>query len=63
MVFLHREIQALKKNKGNLPLINVITPDIAVNPKEAIPFLKNLISVLDPAKTIIVGTSIGGMYA
>ena len=45
------------------PNENVITPDIPVNPKEALPFLKNLVSNLDSDNTIIIGTSMGGMYA
>ena len=42
---------------------NVITPDISLNPAEALSFLKNLVSKLKPENTIIVGTSMGGMYA
>ena len=42
---------------------NVITPDISLNPAEALSFLKNLVSKLEPENTIIVGTSMGGMYA
>ena len=42
---------------------NVITPDIPVSPKEALTFFKKLVSELDHSNTIIVGTSMGGMYA
>lgn len=52
-----------KKLKELFPNENVVTPDIPVNPKEALPFLKNLVSKFDPEKTIIIGTSMGGMYA
>ena len=52
-----------KKLRELFPNDNVMTPDIPSNPKEAIPFLKKLVSELDPEKTIIVGTSMGGMYA
>lgn len=52
-----------KKLREIFPFVNVITPDIPVNPKEALPFLKGLVASLDPEKTIIVGTSMGGMYA
>lgn len=52
-----------KKLKQLFPEENVITPDIPVRPNEALPFLKDLVSNLDPEKTIIVGTSMGGMYA
>lgn len=45
------------------PKENIMTPDIPVNPNEAIPFLKKLVSELDPSNTIIIGTSMGGMYA
>ena len=52
-----------KKLKEIFPLVNVISPDIPVSPKEALTFLGDLVSKLDPGKTIIVGTSMGGMYA
>ena len=52
-----------KHLKQLFPNENVITPDIPVNPKESLPFLKRLVSELEPEKTIIVGTSMGGMYA
>ena len=42
---------------------NVIKPDIPVNPREALPFLHNLLNLLDPEETLVVGTSMGGMYA
>lgn len=45
------------------PDSNVLTPDIPVNPSEALPFLKELVASLKPEETIIVGTSMGGMYA
>ena len=45
------------------PKENIMTPDIPVNPNEAILFLKKLVSELDPSNTIIIGTSMGGMYA
>ena len=52
------------KKLGELfPNETVITPDIPVSPKEALRKLKDLVSKLDPEKTIIVGTSMGGMYA
>lgn len=41
---------------------NVLTPDIPVSPVEALPFLKEFVSKLNPAETILVGTSMGGMY-
>lgn len=52
-----------RKLKEFFPNEIVITPDIPVNPKDALPFLKNLVSSLKREKTIIVGTSMGGMYA
>ena len=39
----------------------VIAPDIPVDPKEALPFLKELCQKEQP--NVIVGTSMGGMYA
>ena len=52
-----------KHLKQLFPNENVITPDIPVNPKEALPFLKNLVSNLESDNTIVIGTSMGGMYA
>lgn len=49
--------------KELFPEEKVITPDIPINPKEAIPYLKTLLSKLNPETTIIIGTSMGGMYA
>lgn len=48
--------------KKLFPNENVITPDIPVSPEEALPFLKKLVSNLVPENTIIIGTSMGGMY-
>lgn len=39
----------------------VIAPDIPVDPEEALPFLKDLVEAEQP--DVIVGTSMGGMYA
>lgn len=44
-----------------LPHWTVIAPDIPVDPKEALPFLKMLCKREQP--NVIVGTSMGGMYA
>lgn len=52
-----------KRLKELFPEANVITPDIPVNPREALPFLCNLLNLLDPEETLVVGTSMGGMYA
>ena len=42
---------------------NVITPDIPVHPSEALPKLREMLAELDPKDTLVVGTSMGGMYA
>ena len=47
--------------KELLPDWMVIAPDIPVDPKEALPFLKELCQKEQP--DVIVGTSMGGMYA
>ena len=52
-----------KKLRNYFPHDNVITPDIPVSPVEALPFLHNLVSNLPTNKTIIIGTSMGAMYA
>lgn len=44
-----------------LPDWTVIAPDIPVDPKEALPFLKELCAKEQP--DVVVGTSMGGMYA
>ena len=52
-----------KKLRELFPENNVITPDIPVKPKEALTYLRCLTKDLNPEYTIIVGTSMGGMYA
>lgn len=47
--------------KELLPDWDVIAPDIPVDPKDALPFLKELCQKEQP--DVIVGTSMGGMYA
>lgn len=41
--------------------VTVIAPDIPVEPTEALPFLKKLVE--KEAPTLVIGTSMGGMYA
>lgn len=45
------------------PNDNVITPDIPVNPVDALQCLKDLVTSLPKEDTIIIGTSMGAMYA
>ena len=45
----------------NMPEYNVIAPDIPVDPKEALPFLKSYCA--KNKVDLIIGTSMGGMYA
>ena len=68
IVYFHGLSSSGNSRTGNIlknifPNENIITPDIPVNPGEALPFLKRLVAGLDPENTIIVGTSMGGMYA
>lgn len=51
-------VQMLRKL---LPSGEVVAPDIPVDPAEALPFLKQLAEDVQP--DVIVGTSMGGMYA
>ena len=51
-------VQLLRKM---LPSAEVIAPDIPVDPEEALPMLHELVETEQP--DIIVGTSMGGMYA
>ena len=45
----------------NMPDCNVIAPDIPVDPKEALPFLKDYCAARHA--DLVIGTSMGGMYA
>ena len=51
-------VQTLRKI---MPDIEIIAPDIPVDPQEALPFLKELCRQVQP--DLIIGTSMGGMYA
>ena len=51
-------VQTLRKI---MPDIEIIAPDIPVDPQEALPFLKELCRQEQP--DLIIGTSMGGMYA
>ena len=51
----------IKTLRRLLPDFEVTAPDIPVDPAEALPFLKNL--CLREQPDIVVGTSMGGMYA
>lgn len=44
-----------------LPEVEVVAPDIPVDPTEALPFLKDYCDKENP--DLIIGTSMGGMYA
>ena len=44
-----------------LPQVEIVAPDIPVDPAEALPFLKNLCQEEQP--DLVIGTSMGGMYA
>lgn len=51
-------VQLLRKI---FPSAQVVAPDIPVDPEEALPMLQKLVQVEQP--DVIVGTSMGGMYA
>lgn len=51
-------VQLLRKI---FPSAQVVAPDIPVNPEEALPMLQKLVQAEQP--DVIVGTSMGGMYA
>lgn len=51
-------VQTLRKL---MPDIEVIAPDIPIDPQEALPYLKELCRQEQP--DLIIGTSMGGMYA
>ena len=47
--------------REHMPDCEVIAPDIPVDPKETLPFLKSLCETQKP--DLVIGTSMGGMYA
>ena len=51
----------MKLLKSLLPDVEFISPDIPVEPAEALPFLQELCAKEDP--DLVIGTSMGGMYA
>ncbi|MCQ2059595.1 MAG: hypothetical protein MJY71_07190 [Bacteroidaceae bacterium] len=51
-------VQLLRRS---LPDFDIVAPDIPLDPRQALPFLKELCAAEQP--DIIVGTSMGGMYA
>ena len=55
------EGSTVKTLRELLPDWIVLAPDIPIDPKEALPFLKVLCQTEQP--DIVVGTSMGGMYA
>ena len=68
IVYFHGLSSSGNSRTGNqlrqlFPEANVITPDIPVYPSEALPKLRELLAELDPRETVVVGTSMGGMYA
>ena len=68
IVYFHGLSSSGNSRTGNqlrqlFPDVNVITPDIPVYPSEALPKLRELLATLDPDETVVVGTSMGGMYA
>ena len=68
IIYFHGLSSSGNSRTGNqlrqlFPDANVITPDIPVSPSEALPKLRELLAALDPNDTVVVGTSMGGMYA
>ena len=52
---------SVKLLRSLLPDVEFISPDIPVEPTEALPFLQELCAKEDP--DLVIGTSMGGMYA
>ena len=52
---------SVKLLRSLLPDVEIISPDIPVEPAEALPFLQDLCAKEDP--DLVIGTSMGGMYA
>ncbi len=52
-----------KRLRELLPDDNIITPDIPIDPKDALLLLETLRRIYNTNETIIIGTSMGAMYA
>lgn len=52
-----------RKLRELLPADNVITPDIPVEPEKALTLIWSIINELPKAETLVIGTSMGAMYA
>ena len=68
IVYFHGLSSSGNSRTGNqlrqlFPAANVITPDIPIYPSEALTKLRGILAALDPKDTVVVGTSMGGMYA
>lgn len=68
IIYFHGLSSSGNSRTGNqlrqlFPDANVLTPDIPVYPSEALHKLRELLAELDPKDTVVVGTSMGGMYA
>lgn len=61
--FLVGTVQHRKKLRGLLPNDNVVTPDIPVSPIKALQLLLSLAGEYRADDTIVIGTSMGAMYA
>ena len=49
--------------KELFPEVNVIAPDLPVNPFDALKLIDNILKALPVNDTIVIGTSMGGMFA
>lgn len=68
IVYLHGLSSSGNSNTAHklrelLPEDNVITPDIPVEPDKALPLIRSIAGKLPKEETLIVGTSMGAMYA
>lgn len=68
IVYLHGLSSSGNSNTANklrelLPDDNVVTPDIPVQPDKALASLHSIVNKLPKDNTVIVGTSMGAMYA
>ena len=66
IVYLHgygssSQSNTVKYLANNMPGYNVMAPDIPVDPKEALPFLKDYCRMHHA--DLVIGTSMGGLYA
>ena len=68
IVYLHGLSSSGRSNTANklrtlFPDDNIITPDLPVNPNEALSIITDILQKLSVDDTIVIGSSMGAMFA